>query len=142
MTNPEVSPLAQIAKDLRALEPETRKAIRPKLREAGRVVQQRAQHNASWSSRIPGTIKVVTSFRQNREGVTVRAGGPAAPHARPYEGLSNRGTTFRHRVHGNDWWVTQAARPFLFPAAEALGGQVTEQMRAALDEAGSSLGFS
>lgn len=142
MTDPSVSPLAQIAKDMRALPEETRKALRPKLRKAGQMVQREAQVNASWSSRIPGTIKVVTSFRADREGVTVRAGGATAPHARPYEGLSARGSTFRHPVYGNDWWVASPTRPFLFPAAEAAEGAVTEAMRTALDEAAASLGFS
>jgi hypothetical protein len=133
--------MVQIARDMRALPEETRKAVRPALREAGAIVQKDAQARASWSGRIPASIKVVTSFRQNREGVTVRAGGTGAPHARPYEGLSSRGGTFRHPVHGNDWWVAQASRPFLFPAAEANVAAVTAAMRGTLDEAARSLGF-
>jgi hypothetical protein len=134
--------MVQIARDMRALPEATRKSVRPKLRKAGQMVQREAQTNASWSSRIPATIKVVTSFRQDREGVTVRAGGPSAPHARPYEGLSARGSTYRHPVYGNDWWVAAPTRPFLFPAAEAAEGAVTDAIRTALDEAASSLGFS
>lgn len=142
MTQPSVDPFTQIARDMRALPEETRKAVRPRLRKAGQIVQSRAQHNASWSSRIPATIKVVTSFRKNREGVTVRAGSPSAPHARPFEGLSSRGDTFRHPVYGNDWWVAQPTRPFLFTAAEASQAEVTAEVRAALDDAAASLGFS
>lgn len=141
MTQPEINPLVEIARDMRALPKETRRAARPKLRKAGQMIQREAMVNASWSSRIPATIKVVTSFRENREGVTVRAGGPSAPHARPYEGLSARGSSFRHPVYGNDWWVASPTRPFLFPAAEAAEGAVTEAMRTALDEAAASLGF-
>lgn len=141
MTAPDVDPMAVIARDMRRLPEETRKAVRPKLRKGGQIVQRDAQSNASWSSRIPGTIKVVTSFRTNREGVMVRAGGPAAPHARPYEGLSARGNTFRHPVHGRDWWVAQATRPFLIVAAEAKAGEVTDLVRSALDDAGAGLGF-
>lgn len=140
MTGP-VDPMVQIARDMRALPEETRKAVRPALRKAGEVVQRDAQGRASWSGRIPASIKVVTSFRQNREGVTVRAGGKNAPHARPYEGLSTRGGTFRHPVYGNDWWVAQASRPFLFPAAEANAAAVTAAMRGTLDEAARALGF-
>jgi hypothetical protein len=135
-------PMAEIAQDMRALPEETRKAIRPKLREAGELVQQRARENASWSDRIPGDIKVVTSFRQNREGVTVKAGGANSPHARPYEGLTTRGNSFRHPVYGNrDVWVSQEARPFLMPAAEASADEATAMARTALDEAGTALGF-
>lgn len=140
MTGP-VDPMVVIARDMRALPAETRKAVRPQLRKAGEIVQKDAQARASWSGRIPSTIKVVTSFRTNREGVTVRAGGSSAPHARPYEGLSSRGDTFRHPVYGNDVWVAQATRPFLIPAAEANAAAVTASVRAALDDAASSLGF-
>jgi hypothetical protein len=127
---------------MRALEPATRKAIRPALRGAGQQVASKAQSNASWSTRIPGTVRVQVSFRQNREGVVIRAGGPNAPHARPYEGLSSGGTSFRHPVHGRDWWVSQAARPFLLPAAESSEGAVTASMREALDAAAQEIGFS
>lgn len=136
-----VDPMVQISRDMRKLPPEARKAARPKLRQAGQIIQRKAQQNAAWSSRIPATVKVVTSFRANREGVTVRAGGPKAPHARPYEGLSSRGSTFRHPVYGNDWWVTQAARPFLIPAAESSVGEVDAKARAVLDEAAAAIGF-
>lgn len=135
-------PIAEIARDLRRLEPETRRAVRPRLREAGRMVAMEAAFKASWSSRIPGTIKVVTSFQTNREGVTVRAGGPNAPHARPYEGLTT-GSSFRHPVHGHyETWVTQATRPFLFPAAQSTEPSVTAFMREVLDDVTGQLGFS
>lgn len=133
--------MVEIARDMRALPEETRKAVRPALRQAGQVVQKDAQARSSWSSRIPSSITVVTSFRQNREGVTVRAGGKNAPHARPYEGLSARGGSFRHPVYGNDWWVASPTRPFLFPAAQANAAAVTASMRGALDAAARELGF-
>lgn len=139
MTSPD--PMVQIARDMRRLEPETRKAVRPRLRRAGEVVAGQARRNASWSSRIPSTVKVVTSFRQNREGVMVRAGGPSAPHARPYEGITARGDSFRHPVFGRDWWVAQATRPFLFPALEAKAAEVESTVRGTLDDAAAAIGF-
>lgn len=134
-------PMVQIARDMRNLPPEARKAARPKLREAGQVIQKRAQANASWSSRIPASVKVVTSFRVNREGVTVRAGGTNAPHARAYEGLTTRGDSFRHPVYGNDWWVAQDTRPFLIPAVEESSAEVDAKVRSVLDEAAAAIGF-
>lgn len=134
-------PMAVIARDMRALPVEARKAVRPALRRAGQVVAREAQVNASWSSRIPGTVRVVTSFRANREGVTISAGGPSAPHARPYENLGDPGV-FRHPVHGNDWWVSQAARPFLFKAARSTEGTVTAMVVETMDDVAASLGFS
>jgi hypothetical protein len=134
-------PLAEIARDMRALPEETRKAVRPALRKAGEQVRREAAVNSSWSSRIPGTLKVSASFRQNREGVTVTAGGPNAPHARPYEGITSRGNTFRHPVFVRDVWVAQPNRPFLLPAAQAAGPTAEALIRDAMDDVGQSLGF-
>jgi hypothetical protein len=133
--------MVEIARDMRRLEPETRKAVRPRLRRAGQAIAGEAQRNASWSSRIPGTVRVVTSFRANREGVTVRAGGNAAPHARPYEGITARGDSFRHPVYGNDWWVASPTRPFLLPAVQAKQAEADTEVRATLDDAATKLGF-
>jgi len=134
-------PMETIARDMRALPEATRKVVRPALREAGNLVARDARQRASWSSRIPATVRVEGTFRADREGVVIRAGGGNAPHARPYEGLTSGGTTFRHPVFGNDWWVSQAARPFLMPAAEAQSGAATEAMTNALNVAAASLGF-
>jgi hypothetical protein len=133
---------AIIARDIRNLTPETQKAVRPKLRKAGQLVADDAKQRASWSSRIPGTVRVRTSVRANRENVKVLAGNASAPHARPYEGLSSQGNTFRHPVYGRDTWVSQATRPFLFPAAAANEVQAGELISSALTDAAIALGFS
>jgi hypothetical protein len=138
----DVNPAVQIARDMRRLPDETHKALRPKLREAGEVVAADARQRASWSSRIPGTIRVRTSFRENREGVQVVAGGSVAPHARAYENVANRGTTFRHPFFGNrSVWFEQKERPYLFPAALASEAESTALVRTALDTVAVSLGF-
>lgn len=137
-----------IATDMRALPEESRKAIRPRLREAGRMVADDAKARSSWSSRIPSTVRMTTSFRQDREGVTVTAGNSATPHARPYEDVAGKGK-FRHPVFPDTknrtrrgWrWVTQTSRPFLFPAAEANEAAATAAIRSALDDAAQALGF-
>lgn len=140
MTHPSVI----IARDMRALEPETRKAIRPALRQGGQMVAREAAVRSSWSSRIPASITVEVSFRANREGVRVRAGGPNAPHARPYENLGEPGS-FRHPVFSSDrlrWTkAPEPARPFLFPAARASERAVTGFLIDQLDAVGASLGF-
>lgn len=135
-------PFAEIARDMRNLPEEARKAVRPALRKAGQMVAREAAVNSSWSGRIPGSIRVVTSFRQNREGVTVVAGNANAPHARPYEGIASRAATFRHPVFGHDVWVAQATRPFLIPAAESTEGSTTAFIFESMDEVAQSLGFS
>lgn len=138
----EIDPAVVIARDMRQLPDETRKAVRPKLRAGGEIVAVDARGRADWSSRIPGTVRVRTSFRDDRENVKVLAGGASAPHARPYEGIGTSGDTFRHPVYGDrEVWVAQEKRPFIFPAAEAKGEEVTGLVRAALDEAAASIGF-
>lgn len=141
MTGPGSDPLVQISRDMRALPDTTRRKVRPRLRKAGEQVAAKARQNSTWSKRIPGTVRVQVSFRRNREGVTIRAGGPKAPHARPYEGLSARGNTFRHPVWGHDWWVTQPTRPFLIPAAQANKSQIDADVRKTLDDTATELGF-
>ncbi|MFL6141576.1 MAG: HK97 gp10 family phage protein [Labedaea sp.] len=133
-------PAVEIARDMRRLEPQTRTAIRPALRQGGQMVAREAAVRSSWSSRIPATIRVEVSFRANREGVRIRMGGPHAPHARPYENLGEPGT-FRHPVYGRDVWVSQAARPALFPAARDAAPAVTGYLLEQLDAVGASLGF-
>jgi hypothetical protein len=132
---------AVIARDMRNLTPETQKAVRPKIRKAGQLVADDAKRNASWSSRIPPSIRVRTSFRANRENVTVLVGNKNAPHARPYEGITSRGSTFRHPVHGREWWVAQDTRPFLIPAAEAKQVEAADLISSALTDASIALGF-
>lgn len=139
-------PTVTIEADMRALPKEARKFARPKLRQAGELIAADARNRASWSQRIPGTIKVRTSFRFERETVTVTAGGPNAPHARPYEG--SRRDPFRHPVHADpnktrgDWtWVSQAARPYLIPAGRAKSPEVLPLLHQALGEAAVAIGF-
>jgi hypothetical protein len=140
MADSDSSFVAEIARDMRALEPATRKAVRPALRQAGQIIADDTRRRVSWSSRIPQTVRVQTSFRVDREGVVVLMGNTSTPHARPIEHLGVAGT-FRHPVHGKDIWVQQAARPALFPAAAENAGRVTDELRAALDAAATELGF-
>lgn len=138
----------EIARDMSDMTEETRKKVRPKLRAAGEAIASGARSNAAWSSRIPSTVRVQVSFRADREGVTVLAGGPSTPHARPFEDVRGKGF-FRHPVFADSanftrkgWtWRSQTSRPFLLPAAESEGAATNTAMRTALDEVGRSLGF-
>jgi hypothetical protein len=81
---------------------------------SGEIVARKARQNASFSSRIPASIKT----RRRGTRVRVVAGGDKAPHAAPLENHGQTGS-FRHPVFGNyDNWVDQPAHPFLTPAAE------------------------
>lgn len=84
--------LSQLARDLASAAPEAWAACRVGLRAAGNVVAVDARERASFSTRIPGSIKV----RTLRGNVKLIAGGESAPNAAPIE---NKGKGFvRHPV--------------------------------------------
>lgn len=112
--------LQRAAADLRAMPAEIRRGISPALKQVAEPMAAQARANASWSTRIPGAIKVSVT----RRGVIIRVAAKKAPHARPYEGITG-GAEFRHPVMGNrDRWVTQRTRPFLEPAVKAHASKV------------------
>lgn len=102
------------------------------IRAAGPIVDD-AKARASWSTRIPPAFVVRTRYAGSRPGVTIRVRAAIAPHARPYEGFTGY-TTFRHRVHGRDVWVTQRTRPFAAPAVIAKAGVAVEAVVAAIED--------
>ena len=106
-------------KDLSKLLQTTSKATKRKLNKglkAGvdQTVVPDAKAAASWSSRIPNTIKSSVTMT----GVFVKAGGPDAPHAAAYEtGSASNPGYIRHPVFGNrEVWVETASRPYIRPA--------------------------
>lgn len=126
--------------DIARLPKELRSALRPRMRAAGEITLARAKANASWSSRIPGALSLRVSFAKRNPGVTILANAGAAPHARPFEGITDA-SSFRHPVFGNDVWVSQATRPFMRPAAKESGEQVVTEIAAAIDDAAGRVGF-
>ncbi len=127
----------RFSKALRKAQPELAKNLRKKLRAAGEEIAEIARRNASWSTTIPGSIKVRTSGPY----VKVIAGGAKAQGARALEHRGLTGT-FRHPVFPNpkvpvsEWtWVAQQAHPFLAPAVNE-GREIAQRMALdALDEA-------
>jgi hypothetical protein len=87
-----------------------------RLKEAGEYVAGIARGKASWSSKVPASIKV----GGGRSGVNITAGGARAPAAYP-----NEIPGVRHPVFGGKGtarpdapWVTNENRPFLAPAGD------------------------
>jgi HK97 gp10 family phage protein len=107
-----------LIKDLGKVPKDLKRQLRPGLRAAGNIVADDAKRRAAWSTRIPRAIRVSITFSGSRPGVAVVVNQRKAPHARVYENAGQEGT-FRHPVFGRDVWVTQKARPFLFPALSA-----------------------
>ncbi len=111
-----------------------RLTMRPALQRAGQEIKADAQARASWSSRIPGSLTLRVQLRGARLGIVLAASSARAPHARPFEGLLN--PQFRHPVFGNrEAWVTQGARPFMWPAAQAGRDRVTDAVVGAVEAA-------
>lgn len=74
-----------------------------------------------------------------RIAVELRAAARAAPHARPYEGITGN-AEFRHPVFGRAW-VPEGTRPYLKPAAEAAGDRILPAIGDAYEAAARECGF-
>ena len=122
---------------MRKSRPEVHREVRRAVKAAAELVAEDARRKASWSTRIPGTVKA--SVLGNGTAASVRAGGAKAPHAKALENAGRDGM-FRHPVFPDqsktrsEWtWVSQQARPFLHPAlldrfpetVRAIGAAVT-----------------
>lgn len=117
---PRPGSLDQLIADLGAMPADLRRELRPAMRRAAQPILTDAKQRASWSSRIPGAIKIGTSFTARKPGVRLVVNSSKAPHARPYEFGSGRNRNLRHPVFGNrEVWVEQSTRPFFFPAVRA-----------------------
>ncbi len=123
--------LKQLAADLKVADRKAPGRLAKRLKEAGEVVAVDARQRASWSSRIPGTIRVTGGARS----VSVFAGSDAAPHAAPYEGPEGN-ASFRHPVFGHrrNKWVTQQTRPYLRTALDAQENKVAEIVGKVVDD--------
>jgi hypothetical protein len=113
----DVGSLDVFIEQLRAVPAEAKRDVRKAIVEATADIRTDMARRASWSSRIPAAIGMRVRF--SAATVQIRVDSRRAPHARPYEGLSSRGGSFRHPVYGHtDRWVSQSARPFFFPAID------------------------
>ena len=108
--------LSRLARDLRRASPEAWKAYRVAVRAAAEVVMRDAKARASFSTRIPGSMKIRVTSGGN---VKIVAGGDTAPDAAAIE---NKGKGFvRHPVFGNrENWTAKSSHPaFMAPAFDA-----------------------
>lgn len=123
-----VDGLAALARDLRAVDAEQAATFRQIVKAAATPVADEASANASWSNRIPGSIRIVMTGANTNPKVAVRAGGRAAPGAAALENGGQSGT-FRHPVFGDTSnWTDQPARPFLLPALFAQADTVVDKV--------------
>ena len=125
---PRDSELDRLVADLSGLPRNVRRQAQPALERAARPIERDMKQRASWSSRIPGAIRITTSraglFGAKRApGVRLIVDASKAPHARAFEGIASGRATFRHPVYAvagrQRVWVAQKARPFFAPAIVA-----------------------
>lgn len=136
--------LSELARDLYRMPAATKRQMRKTFSNAAQPMLADAKSRASWSSRIPGAISVQVTSTDVRLGVALRISAAAAPHARPYEGLSAQGGSsyFRHPVFGNrENWVSQTTRPYAWPAVKAASDKVIPAIGAAFEDAARECGF-
>lgn len=130
--------LAALARDLQSFAPKAAQEMMASLSIAGNLVAAEAKSEASWSSRIPGSIKVTGKTVRS---IAVKAGNVAdAPHAYTFE--APNGAPVRHPVFGRrDNWVEQAPRPFLRPALDNHTEEIMEIVLTSIDRALLRSGF-
>jgi hypothetical protein len=132
---------AVLARRLDEVPVKARRRVAVGLRRSGEAVRSSAAQNASWSSRIPASLGVKVRFAGRTQGVAIVADAVAAPHARPYEGVTGSGE-FRHPVFGHETvWVAQGTRPFLRPAVVSNQDVVVDAMNDAVAGAISDAGL-
>lgn len=86
--------------DLGAIPAEVHKEAKGEFVRATQSIADDARGRASWSSRIPGALRVRPARSRKRPGAQIVVSKAKAPHARLYEfGHDRRG--FRHPVFGN-----------------------------------------
>jgi hypothetical protein len=122
--------LQELSVAMRRIAPQTYKASQKAVRAAALEVLADAEDKASFSSRIPGSGKVIMRGLNAR----IRFGGDSAPDAAPIE---NRGKgNPKHPLWGNRnyWYVTEHG-PFLAPAFLAKQAMLDEVLASAVEDA-------
>jgi len=135
--------LRQLYVDLKGVEGNLRVELRKGVKAAAEPIASAVRSAASWSSRIPGAVRVKPSFGARSTGVTVTVDGGRAPEARVLE-HGGRGGTFQHPVYGNrDVWVPQKAQPFFFTTVSSGSavGNAERAILAAMDAVARKAGF-
>jgi len=81
--------LADLGTVMKDLDKKQQAAVKSQIRRAvtelGKDLTTQIKSNASWSRRIPATVKMSVTFGPKSAGASVVAGGKNAPHARPLE---------------------------------------------------------
>lgn len=129
----DMSQVTRFMKELRQIEPDMAKELRNNFRSlAGEVASNARTRASAWSK----TGKMANSIKPR-----VDSRGNAAI-ASSHPGLPINEFGGRHPVFGNtNVYVSQKARPTMFPAVEAAAGRFELEALKAIDEAARKAGF-
>lgn len=137
----------QLQRDLYRMGSGQRRRIRQGAERVGQAALSDARSRAgAWSRRIPSaiTMRGYTDMARGRAGVELRV-SKSVPHARPYEGISQQGSSayFRHPVYGHRdrKWAEQKTRPYLWPAVRGRARAMRAAVEQAVDDAARECGF-
>ena len=126
----DMSDIRELIKDLNFLDKKSGRRVSAAMKRASGKILQDARSNASWSSRIPSSI----SISATQKLITIKSGGPKAPHGGYYEsGHDDRdgAVVFAHLVFGKkvdksiksqvaaNGYILEPTKPYLRPARDA-----------------------
>lgn len=126
--------LTNLYRDLDAAGKDIAAALLADVKAAAQPVLDDATAAASQAStRIPGSMRLVSRGGRGHVSVSIRAGGKKAPNAAAFENGGKAGT-FRHPVFGNrSVWVEQEAHPALLPALRRNLQRIADNVSEAVD---------
>lgn len=134
--------LRRFIRDFEKFPAELRKEMRPMLKATGDRALARARANASWSTRIPGSLRVSVSFTKRSAGVTLTSNRNRAPHGRPYANLGKPGFFRVPTGTPSEPWVRVQARPWFFSAADvAMTKDIDRKIGEVVDSVARAHGF-
>ena len=137
--------LRKLAVRLAEMPNRLRPEVRATMKAVGGEIREDAAQRASFSRRIPASLKVVASFSATRAGVYVLASARTAPQARNLEGITGRSVE-RHPLNypsqrGLGLFGQSPVRPFLAPALAAKQDEAIERVNDAVTRALSGSGL-
>lgn len=122
------------AEQLRDAPPQLRRGLSKEIKVAAGEFVRTLQGNYSWSSRIPGAVRMRVGFGPRSAGVLVFVDSGRAPHARPLE-FGNAPGVNRHPVFGNrEAWVNQPTRPTFMRTVGGAQPQVVGRVQDAIND--------
>lgn len=126
---------------LKGVEGNLRVSLRRRLVASVRPVVSEVKTAASFSTRIPKSVKTRVSFAAKHAQVKIYADRRIAPEAAPLE-HGGRAGTFRHPVFGDrNVWSNQPAHPTFYPTINAHRDQISAEIAKVLDDVATEAGF-